>query len=293
MITQARALTPADSKYRLPTESGQYAISADAASDWLTSRNLPTNRPMSRHVLARYQLDMEQGRWVESPVPVIFDTDGYLIDGQHRLKALANAGTTLTLMISVGQSREIFAVLDSGYKRNAAHMITGHKHTKAIAMGARYLSALSDNDRWGIPRYGRISTAEILQAVGDWPELDWYGGEVFQAYRAARIPAGTHTAILAQAARTEHAPKIKPWLDGLVTGENLRIGDPRMTLRNRYIRGYQPIAKIPRRDLDYAQVVRAWNAYVLGQNMTMIRVATNDPLPKVEGFDWANPAKGA
>lgn len=297
MIHQVRALTPADSKFRLPSTSGYMQVTADMASDWLTSRNLPTNRPISRHVTARYLEDMAHDRWLKSPVPVIFDESGYLIDGQHRLTALANSGKTFELWISVQAERDIFGVLDSGYKRAAAHMLGPVKNRAIVAAGARYLAALSDNDKWGIPRYGRITVPEVLAMVTAFPELTWYSSDIQTAWRFSRVPPGPHAAVMAQAARTEHIGKIKPWLDTLGVGVGLEAGDAGLVLRNRYVTGSfglaQKIGQLPKREVDYIQIVKAWNAYVAGEKITRLRVAPTESLPQVTGFDWADPPKSA
>lgn len=268
-------------------------VTADMASDWLTSRNHPKNRPISAPVAGKYQRDMAHKLWHRSPAPIVFTKDGYLIDGQHRLKAQANAGITLAWKIEPGWDFEVYRILDSGFKRSAAHMLQNTTQPGAVANAARYMAALSDNDRWGIPRYGRVTTAEILQVAATWPELTWYEKEVKNIYRATRLPLGVHMAVLAQAARTVHIGKIKGWLDGLYNGSNLEIGDPRLTLRNRYATGYRPMTHVPIRDLHYGQVVKAWNAFAEDRQLTLLRVTVGEPLPRVTGFDWADPPERA
>lgn len=289
MTSENRVLTPSDSAYRLPSQPQVLEVTADMASDWLTSRNHPNNRPLSRVVSARYQRDMEAKLWrEETPEGYIFDTEGYILSGQHRLKAQANSGVTLKMWIFPDQPRDTFGVLDSGYKRNAAHMIH-NKYSTTIAAAARHLASLKDGDLWGMPRYTRVTTAEILKTASEWPELSWYGNEIFTAYSTARIPNPPHTAVLAMAARTDHIGKIKPWLEGITHGAGLELGDPRLALRNRYSSGYQSNSPVPKRELNYAQVVKAWNAYVLGREMPLLVYRINDTFPKVEGFDWSNP----
>ena len=264
-------------------------VTADMASDWLTSRNHPNNRPLSRQVSGRYQHDMERKLWrEETPEGYVFDTEGYILSGQHRMKAQANSGVTLRMWIFPNQPRDIFGVLDSGYKRNAAHLLN-MKYATTTAAAARHLASLADQDLWGMPRYSKITTPEILNTVRDWPELTWYGHEIFLTYANAKVPSPVHTAVLAMAARTDHIGKIKPWLDALIHGSNLEVGDPRLTLRNRYASGYRPLTQMPKRELNYGQIVKAWNAYVLGNEMPILAYRTHEPFPRVEGFDWSNP----
>ena len=73
-------LTPAGSRFRLPSAAQIVTVTPEMASDWLSYRNHPKNRPLSKSVSARYQADMESGRWAEAtPEGYIFDTDGWII----------------------------------------------------------------------------------------------------------------------------------------------------------------------------------------------------------------------
>ena len=131
-------LTPSGSTFRLPSEPCVMVVTPDMASDWLSYRNHPKNRPLSKSVAGKYQADMESGRWTLTPEGLIFDTDGWIISGQHRLKAVANSGLEIEFWIFPDQSRDIFDVVDQGYKRTAAHVLH-MPHAVSIANGARHL----------------------------------------------------------------------------------------------------------------------------------------------------------
>lgn len=283
-------LEPSGSKYRLPTEPMVMTVTPDMASDWLSYRNHPLNRPLSKSVAGKYQTDMEQKRFREAtPEGYIFDTSGRIISGQHRLKAQANSGVTLRMWVFPNEPRDIFDVIDQGYKRSAAHVLRV-PHATAMANGARILAALADGDRWGMPRYPKITTPESVATFRQWPELTWYVTEATNVNRVADIPIGAHVAVLAQAARTEHIGKIQPWLDGLFTGARLEDTDPRLVLRTRFQRGVQVIG-VNKRDQAYALIVKAWNAYATGSNLTVLRWMKSEVLPRVTGrTDWESAA---
>lgn len=282
-------LEPSGSKYRLPTEPMVMTVTPDMASDWLSYRNHPLNRPLSKSVAGKYQADMEQGRWALTPEGLIFDTQGYIISGQHRLKAVANSGKSFQFWIFPDQSRDIFDVVDQGYKRTAAHVLHV-PHAVSIANASRHLAALADDDRWGMPRFPKITTPEIVQTYRAWPQVSWYATEASTVYGTTGIPIGSHLALLAQAARTDHIGKIQPWLDALHTGANLAPGDARLSLRNRFQGGIQVVGGTNRRDLAYALIVKAWNAYAEGRDLNQLRWQRAEVLPRVTGWaaeDWA------
>ncbi|NUN01320.1 MAG: hypothetical protein HUU41_09415 [Bryobacteraceae bacterium] len=65
-------------------------ITPELARQWL-ERNV-RNRPISENTVIAYGLDMLEGRWQYDGAPIRFDTDGNLIDGQHRLSRLLKFG---------------------------------------------------------------------------------------------------------------------------------------------------------------------------------------------------------
>jgi hypothetical protein len=277
-------LTPSGSKFRLPSEPTIVTVTPDMASDWLSYRNHPKNRPLSKSVAGKYQADMESDRWRLTPEGLIFDTDGYIISGQHRLKAVANSGKSVEFWIFPDQSRDIFDVVDQGYKRSAAHVLRV-QYAVQTAAAARMLAALADGDRWGVPRLSRITTPEILETYRAWPELSWYGNGARNVYVAARIPMAPHLAVLAQAARTPAIGRIEDWLVGLHTGADLQDGDPRLHLRNRFLSGVGRAAGQDQRTLVYALILKAWKAYARGETLHFLRWIRTEPLPRITDGD--------
>lgn len=280
----SETLEPSGSKFRLPSEPSVITVTPDMASDWLSYRNHPKNRPLSKAVAAKYQADMESGRWREAtPEGLIFDTDGWIISGQHRLKAVANSGRTVRFWVFPDEARDIFDVLDQGYKRTPAHVLRV-PHAVAVANGARHLAALADG---GLSRYNRITTPEIVATVRAWPELTWCATEAAAVYAATRIPVGVHLAVLAQADRSYWIARISDWLDGLRSGAGLPGGDPRLLLRERFRAGLTLAPGVPRHDLRYALIVKAWNAFAEDRSLRSLRWRRDEALPTVVGLDPA------
>ncbi|AXG81166.1 hypothetical protein [Streptomyces paludis] len=280
-------LTPEGSRFPLPSTPQIVTVTPEMASDWLSYRNHPKNRPMSKAVSFKYQKDMEADRWRSgTPEGYIFDTEGYIISGQHRMKAQANSNTTLEVWIFPAEPREIFEVVDQGYKRTAAHVLNV-PYAVNIAAAARHLAALADGDRWGMPRFSKITTPEVVATFHAWPELTWYIKDIQGASLEASIPVGPHAAVIAQAARSSDDlahDLIQTWLAGVRTGEDLGARDPRLHLRRRF-HGGLPTGK-GKRDHAYALIVKAWNAYAAGEDITILRHMSTEPLPKVAGFDF-------
>lgn len=283
-------MTTPESQYRLPSEEGVYEVTPEMASDWVTTRNHPRNRRISPNVVGKYLGDMiaSPSRWREaSPEGLIFDTEGKIISGQHRLRAQANSGKTLKWWIFPNQPRSLFQVVDQGYKRQAAHVIGGANPT-VVAAAARYIAALGDRTRFALPRFPRVTTQEVVDTLRTYPELDWYSKDAHNVRIATRVPSGPHDAVLAMAATTEHRDKIPSWIEGLITGTDLSTGDPRRHLRNRFMSGQRLSRAVGGRDYTYAIIAKSWNAHAAGEEIYNLRHAMTEPLPTVLGFELRN-----
>lgn len=296
-----RELVPADDPYPLPSTSRIMPISPEMASSWVSYRNHPRNRPLSKSVSSRYQTDMEAGRWHEAtPEGLIFDTDGWGISFQHRMKALANVSEEtlikqyghpyLRFWVFVDEPREIFEVVDAGYKRTAAHLLRV-PYASNLGNAARHLAALADGDRWGMPRFGRITTPEIVSTFHAWPELSWHAKELHRTSLDWGIPLGPHAAVLAQAERTQYRDLIQPWIKGVLSGANLADTDPRLHLHRRFKNGGP--AGPHKRDVTYALIVKAWNAWAEREPMSVLRHMHTESLPKVVGFSFEEMGRAA
>lgn len=289
----------AESQYRLPSESQVIVVTPEMASDWMTHRRYDRNRRPSRSVTGKYKNDMEAGRWkVARNAGLIFDTYGKVIDGGNRLTALANCDPEVlqqrygvkgvAFWVYVDEPRDTFEVLDQGYKRQAAHLL-GVPNATTVAAGGRYLAALSDQDRWSMPRFPRVSNPEVYATVKAWPELSQYAIAVNEIRAATWLTGAPHLAVLAQAARTElgSPEKIEAWRTGLLTGDNLSAQDPRLQLRNRFIRQHQNLSGSKNRDLVYSLIAKAWNAHASGQSISVLRWVPSEGIISVSGFDWS------
>jgi hypothetical protein len=266
----------------LPAEHTVMAITPDTAENWLEHRNLERNRKYSRLIEAKYAAEIRAGLWKTSPQGVSFDRDGFILDGQHRLGAIAKTGITTELFVSVGWDPDCFDVLDSGYKRATAQMIV-HPHSKLMTSAGRYLGAITGQIRTGMVRGGVYvhgsSGAEILRVVNAWPELGTFAASAQHIRSKAQIIAAPHLAVLAQASRSQYCDRIPMWLDGLAYGDGLTGVDPRLHLRKRFAEERRALANA--QAMAYGLIVTAWNAYATKTPMPELRACGEDSMPEV------------
>ena len=97
-------------------------VSPDLAASWL-KRNHPRNRDISQRQILLYAEDMDAGLWKLTHQGIAFDTDGFVIDGQHRLSAVVLAGKTVPFTVFHYGNLDAMSVLDCGTKRTAGHSL--------------------------------------------------------------------------------------------------------------------------------------------------------------------------
>lgn len=292
-----RVLSPDDSAYPLPSGAQVVGVTPEMASDWLTSRRWPHNRRISPAITAKYLKDMREGRWKVTRQGIIFDTEGYLIDGQHRLRAIANLPAEearkhyghpwVDLWIYPDEPTDTFDAYDQNFRRIAAHLID-EPNAVALAAGARFLASVADLDPWSFPRFGRLTTSEILATKAAWPELSRYAPEINGLRFRTNIPTPPHLAVIAQASRTTYGTpeKISSWFEGLRTGANMGMGDPRLKLRDRFLNDHRGLSAAQFRPLTYSMIVKSWNAFAQDQEVPVLVWRSNERIPRVVGFTW-------
>jgi hypothetical protein len=290
-------LSPAESAYPLPSDAQVMGVTPEMASDWLSTRRWPNQRSRSNSIVSKYMKDMKEGRWKLTRQGLIFDTAGYNIDGQHRLWAIANLTPEelteayghpwVELWVYPDEPTDTFDSYDQNFRRIAAHLIN-EPNSIMLAAGARFLTSVSDLDPWSFPRFGRLTTSEVLQTKEDWPELSRYVSDVVSVKNRANIPGPVHLAVIAQASRTELGTpdKINDWFDVLRTGAVTNVNDPRLKLRDRFLRDHRQLSAAAFRPLVYSMIVKAWNAFAKGEEMPVLVWRQTERIPQVEGFTW-------
>lgn len=95
-------------------------VTPSQARQWL-DRNADENRGEKKAKIPGYARDMLAGRWdSETGETLKFDEDGWLLDGQNRLRAVIMAKKSVRFDIAWGLKRSAMPVLDSGSARTAA-----------------------------------------------------------------------------------------------------------------------------------------------------------------------------
>lgn len=91
-------------------------VTPEMARDILENHN-SINRNISKPHVKALLSNMQRGTWRFNGDTIRFDKDGELIDGQHRLKALAELGKPLDLIVMRGFDKDVIKTIDQEAKQ--------------------------------------------------------------------------------------------------------------------------------------------------------------------------------
>jgi hypothetical protein len=271
--------------YPLPTRPELVDITPDMAADWLESRQFDGNRKPSRAKVDQLAAVMKSGGFLETHQGIAFDTEGKQIDGRHRLMAVVASGVTVRMWVFPNQTRDTFDVIDTGYARAASQFLPSV--APALAAGAvRYIAAATDRDFNGIYR-NKMLLHDVLALHRQWPEIETWALATWGARSVAAIPPSPLLAIVAMGDRGGvHPEVIKDFLGGLKSGAIGDAHDPRLILRNRFIKDHKNLAGSRNRSHVYALIVKAFNHHVLEERPKRLIWSEGDHIPLPYGITW-------
>ena len=134
-------------------------ITPSLARDWLKKNTC--NRKLDKHHVDFLAKQILAGDWIISPQTISFDDDMCLLDGQHRLHAIAEAGRSVECLIITGADRRSCNVIDQNMPRSNTDVLYmyGYSYSSILPATIRLLEAYA-----GIS-VKKISNMEMLYLV--------------------------------------------------------------------------------------------------------------------------------
>lgn len=260
------------------------SITPERASQLLEANTF--NRPISTATVQVFADAMRRGEWKVTHQGIALNTEGVLVDGQHRLAAIVEAGIPVDLTVFTEVDPDTFDVLDIGKRRSAADAlaIEGEKNTTQLASMLRIVW-LYDNvsDGAWTGNRSRVSNSQVLQMLEKNPKIRDYvlvGEHLSNSMGINKSAGGAATYLVA---RANSARKIAPWLEGLIEGAGLAKNDPRLKLRNHMSSLARRAAGEARRRYDPREHVSlyltAFAAWGKDEPLTRLSYRPSEPVP--------------
>jgi len=256
-------------------------IAPEEARELLTRSNTH-NRNLRRRVVTDYARDMRAGTWIFNGESIKLDHDGTLLDGQHRLAAIIEAGIPVSLLVITGFDTVAQDTMDTGRPRTSADVLSLHGETHATLLAATLRRVwMWDNGHHRLHSNYKPTNAECAALLSERGEIR----------RSVEIAAGIYKTFpqipLSVTATAHHIlsrvdTAVAVWFFARVgDGANLPVGHPVLTLRTRILNDRMDGKRLPEyRVLAY--LIRSWNAVREGQELTRLQFgpASTMPMPK-------------
>lgn len=237
------------------------------------------NRPMSELHVGRLMQEMLSGRWRYNGEAIKWSVDNELLDGQHRLTALARLDDSISLPFLVvrGLPCESQDTMDQGRVRSSGDQLaidglTNASDSKTVAGAVRNYIWWSGGRMFGDQvRNNRPGNSEVVSWAKSHTVEMAILDEIIQdgSFRRAKCRPSLVAAILLglYLVDGEAAREFSTYLS---RGAGLDEGNPILALRERLDRIQKTRVRESDRDL-IAFFVVAWNAWRRGQKLTKLQ----------------------
>ena len=145
----------------------------------ILATNIDRNRPVNVSRVGMYEHDMLTGKWVDNGETIKIDSEGRLVDGQHRLRAIERSGVPLWLWVARGVSPDAFETVDVGLTRTPRQLFNmsgdALKHYKT----APAIAGFAFRVFVGVSKATQSQLGEFVEANRS--TLEWLYGSVKNA----------------------------------------------------------------------------------------------------------------
>lgn len=281
-MTAPKATTPPDIEI--------IDVTPAIAEEWLEKNT--SNRSLSDKAVSKHAEAMTSGLWHYDGSPIRFDNTGKLIDGQHRLWAIIESGTTQKFIVMRNLDPRAFVTIDTGKTRSFGDILSiEYPSMKSVHHIASVTSMLW---RWhqGVRGKGLRATGNIAAAA---PEelLKFFvpqRAEIVELQRRSnavtnrvRGIGGTTVALLMHILNKIDTDDAEFFFDRLQDGVGLEAGSPILALRDaisRFVSANQSNRTTMPTELGVALGIKAWNAYRRGDDVKQLKFRVGGAKPE-------------
>lgn len=217
-----------------------------------------SSRSVSEAAVRRYAETLERGEWELNGEPIKFDIEGYLVDGQRRLKAVVESGVLMDTLVARGVSEEAREELDTGTRRTVgdALAIKGESRSAVLASALAVLHRYYTGKMKGTANYPSVKQA--LSLLEEHPSIRDSLSQGEKLNRTLRAPSGLFAAMHYIFSGIDETAADR-FFDQLLSGANLHESHPVLVLRRVLERDALQPRPMPRVRLA-ALAIKAWNA---------------------------------
>lgn len=239
-------------------------ITPEWASKILAEKNAG-NRPINRVHVESLAKEMLRGKWKLNGDTICLN-DERLIDGQHRLSAVALSGVTIQAFVIYGLSSDVFDTKDVGKKRSAGDTLgvigeaNASRMAAALVMVDKYMTSRADKS----VVYSNTEIKELLQK---------YSGLRYCMNTAHKLRGLIQPSVLDACHylfRQKDEKLADEFVEKITFGTDMSEGSPWYVLRERLMANSLAKAKLSKAYI-MALCIKAWNHARNGTKVRCLR----------------------
>jgi hypothetical protein len=248
-----------------PLKTRTVQVTPQLAAQWLKTN--ADNRKPSEAWIKKLARDMANNDFPNVGESIKFDTEGHLVDGQHRLHAVVRSKKTIEFLVVEGVAREHRYRMDKGRPRKVSDELTMRYRIPSSQMAVAAVRIIL---MWEIEviksETFKPTDSEIIDFTVKNADLVNQAVRYGMALRSEIGALPSPTAALWYLTYQIDAAEALSFWDLLKSGEGLHKGDPELTLRaaigRLQVKGGE---KNPKSFM--AMLAKAWNARREGKKM--------------------------
>jgi len=258
----------------------EMAVGPELARLWLEKNN--SNRKLREHHINQLAQEMKEGAWVLNGDTIKFNSNGTLIDGQHRLTAIIKSDCTIQTLVVFGiDNPTAFMTIDTNSLTRAASTLgeqaglTNSIKTLAVARRLLYWEKMPDKkdftfntELWRtllqrhVIDYAKAHEDEIANTI--------FAIDTSAPYKRCGVSSALVSALIV--CKRINPIKGQMFIDAIKTGANLTENSPVRLLRERLT--YPPEKRYSRMAWELevmALVFKVFNYYLNNKPMKTLR----------------------
>ena len=253
--------------------------------------NTKKNRTVMPYVVDKWCTAMDRGEWVLGE-PILFDEDGHLMEGQHRLKAIVKHNGPIWLLTISGfptedvNGQSTFRKTGIGVTKTIPQMLStmGYENSKELGSMLRHVWNDENNilptrsGGGGSTRGWSLSQAEEL--LEKYPEItDAIKAPGVWANRL--VPRSLSAFLWWKFHQKDHGVANEFFVDLIRASNEESDTDPICLLRQRLVANRDSQQKMQPKEIA-ALTIKAWNAVRSGEGVGQLRFGKNEKFPEVQ-----------
>jgi hypothetical protein len=264
----------------------QVVMSPEWANQLLQNNN--HNRKLRPNKVAEIAQDIATGRWMLNPQPIAVSSEGWLLDGQHRLRAIILAKQPVPIMLATDCPPECFKTIDIGIVRSNTDFfkIEGIKYAANIGPVIRYVEFYRNIPGviWNHNSYP-MSKTQIHELYMD--QQDAYDKAIEAGARAYGKCKQVNPSILAAMIHlAKNKTKALEYAEQIGSGIGLNVTSPIYMWRQALINGVTRSRThgMSNSQLQLAGFIKSYNYWREGAEMRVFRLPSIPSMPSI--LEW-------